>query len=270
MRQLEDALDLLAGQDPPIDTTEMIDSIEQHLSQGGVPVVAWNGSRTMQIQEKPRQITQRRLSKSVWVFAAALAAAVMAIGIPLWLLGRSSVQDVASTSAEVFDFSQDSMCDWFTAEEMNQIVVAAQQLVGTTMDFGYEWECQPESGRWTASTSEVWLGPLSVAQAMSWAAQPHTTAPDDFVGHERLDESVTYGNLHGSTMWMMEGMNTDLRIEGHENEVLWFWVVADPRDSTHPVDTYYAPLGFALADAMLRDMNWVDEAPPESGSDQTS
>lgn len=72
-----------------------------------------------------------------------------------------------------------------------------------------------------------------------------------------MDESVTYDGLDRARVWMLEGMRAYLVVEGHEDEVLLFRVVADPRPSTYTADEY-AAVGFAIADAMLEHMNWID------------
>ena len=61
--------------------------------------------------------------------------------------------------------------------------------------------------------------------------------------------------LEKTNVWHLEGIRDVLRIEGHDD--ISFRFVADPGSAT--LDTNQkASLGFEIANAMLRDMNWVD------------
>ena len=62
-----------------------------------------------------------------------------------------------------------------------------------------------------------------------------------------------------------ETMNVDLRVEGHEDDVLWFSISRyDPYSACPDDETYTAQVtafGLAVADAMLEEMGWVDQHP---------
>lgn len=92
--------------------------------------------------------------------------------------------------------------------------------------------------------------------AGNWSAGERA---EECVGHEMLDGSVTYGALRYWSDWL-ENMKVDLRVEGHD-EVLRFTLRhSDPGIPATAADAYEAQvaLGFAIADAMLREIGWVD------------
>ena len=129
MRRLEDTLLLLAGQDPAIDSEELIERIERHLSQEDVPVVARDGSSIMQTEARPRQTMPLRPAKRGWVTAVALLAVIAAIGIPVWLFGGEDGAPVVSEpEAPVvsepeapFSWGED-IHEWVTPNEMKDML----------------------------------------------------------------------------------------------------------------------------------------------------
>lgn len=101
MRQLEETLLLLAGQDQPVDPDQLIHRIEQDLSAEDVPVVAWDERRMAQTNKRTRLETQPRPSSKAWVVAVAAAAIVAAIGIPLWLVPGAEPEVIVSEPVEL-------------------------------------------------------------------------------------------------------------------------------------------------------------------------
>ena len=47
----------------------------------------------------------------------------------------SAATTESSTPKPVFDYATDSLCDWFTPDDMNEILAVAQQRAGTAYDF---------------------------------------------------------------------------------------------------------------------------------------
>ena len=198
--------------------------------------------------------------------------------VSLVFAGSTACSNTSSGEA-AFDFSTDSLCDWFTAAEMNQIIAAAQERAGTTWGFTYfeagdcipqdpydsaaPWEWSP----WLWATSRTGnpapgLG-LSVSLVPFAWVLPESLSyggpAEVFVGHEMLDDSVTYGDLRYVSSWA-EDMSVDLRVEGHEDEVLRFTLRHSNPGPAAAAETYDAQvaLGFGVADAMLREMGWID------------
>jgi hypothetical protein len=138
MQQLEETLSLLAGQDQSIDTDELIDRIERHLSSEGVPVVAGDGVSLAHAAFELDETTPRRLPRSAWAFAAAVVVVIAVVGIPVWLLGWNGPVDVASDSEAVFSWGDD-ISEWVTPEELELVFESlAMRYVGVDLreDFG--------------------------------------------------------------------------------------------------------------------------------------
>jgi len=226
----------------------------------------------------------RRATTRPWVVLVGAAVAVLLlIGVPLlitstWFAAppvqEPPVTTVApSTTATTvpdagFEYPTDSLCDWFTAEDMNQIIAAAQERVGTGWPLvAFEAEdcarlAPPVGARWDWNHTEPKPGSQNAVPGLAVSLMPVAWLGEepvaDFVGHEMLDESVTYGNLHYHCGFL-DLMSVELRVEGHEDDVLSFSMfLYHPYASCEGVLTYQ--FGLAVADSMLRDMGWVDGA----------
>lgn len=171
-------------------------------------------------------------------------------------------------SEAIFDFSTDSMCEWFTAEDMDRVLTDAQDRAGTTVElvgFVPEGRCLAD-GSWSSSSVLV-----SLRQRNGVGS-----AREDFAAHEQLAGAVRYSNLAvrgpTSSPWSPYRMAADLRVEpcvdvckiptpGLDSAdlsfVLELWPGSRAGDAGLDEDDMRA-LGFAVADAMLRDMNWVE------------
>ncbi len=208
-----------------------------------------------------------------------LVAAV--VGGGAWLLADRIDSDREPAEAE-FDFSVDSLCGWFTAAEMDQIIDTAQQRAGTALElppFAPQDGCrtdsvgpQPggrESASWNSGSTTVWLVPGLDPPAEAWVGDVSgggsSTAPEAFVAHPQLSEPITYGNLgtvgSNESRYPPRAMAVHLKVAGHEDP-LWFsleiWGPGSVAGSRDLDDSTLASLGLAVADGMLSDMNWVD------------
>ena len=159
----------------------------------------------------------------------------------------SELTPPAETAAAsvVFDFSQDSICDWFTDDRVAQIVADAQEASGVQMDFGINWSCQgPLDSIWSSSYAVVEL-----RRAMAGV---------DFSSHEMLDQSVTYSAVEETKGGynLLHGIRVGLAVEGHEEIGFRFVAYPGPGASDLRLSEKTA-LGLAIANSMLRDMNWV-------------
>jgi hypothetical protein len=181
-------------------------------------------------------------------------------------LASRLLREMGWADQPVFDFSEDSLCDWFTEDDMNRIVTAAQERAGTdwpvgpfehcrggrTETDGYHWSWGPVGGHLRVSL-----------QPIDWFGQQRSTDPmptaDHFTGHEMLDGSVTHGDIDYLCSWN-EIVRGQLRVEGHEDEVLWFDLQRSDPTSSCGGETQVTSFGLAVADAMLREMNWVESS----------
>lgn len=160
----------------------------------------------------------------------------------------------------VFDFAVDSLCDWFSADEMNQIIAAAQERAGTSWRY-VEFEDEdclrreppvPSPGPAAWDSGRPSNSGLSLMVDMVPVAWTDLEPAEDFMGDEMLDPSITYGDLEHDCGWD-ESTSFDLRVDGHE-EVLLFRLVRPSCGS----ETQAASLAFSVAEAMLTSMNWIE------------
>jgi hypothetical protein len=202
----------------------------------------------------------------------AVVVGLVAAGVAVWWFGFRAEDE--------FVLGTDSLCEWFTAEEMTDIVRLAQVAAGTQFEFdAFEpGDCQGEPGpseaqRWT--TNEGWMGGedgdvglfLGPATGDGRGGDWKQMEPDEFGPHEMLGDAVSYGNLSYFFGWG-PGIEVQLRVAGHDDEVLVFgWGVEDAGDWFLPgpgeeapsdLHTEYQSLGFAVARLMLEDMGWID------------
>jgi hypothetical protein len=183
---------------------------------------------------------------------------------PLGACGSADSSDSAATTESstpkpVFDFATDSLCDWFTPDDMNEILAVAQQRAGTdyelkTFNSSSLVECRRLGTMWKAEEPSspgyrVWFGlePLDIA----WQ-QPN---PDQFAGHRLLDDEVTYQNRTYQSAWK-PGVDGFLQVDGHEDEILYFGL------AVHTVEgqgtNEYEELGLAMVNEVLERMNWIN------------
>jgi hypothetical protein len=158
------------------------------------------------------------------------------------------------SSDRVFDIRTDSLCTWFTRQDMDRILQAAQERVGTRMEmtgFAPEGWCTAENlpGSWGSSSTVI---------ALERVPQARTA---DFNRHEQLADSITYGDLAGSSN--PYATRATLDVEGHEDvslrmslEIWGRWGIpgADEVDRTE-----LTALAMAVANELLTEMNWVGQ-----------
>lgn len=280
MRQLDETLNLLAEQDPSIDTADLIMRLERRLATEGAPVVAVGTSDDHQPKTTTPADFLRLRSRRTWALAAGFVAAALIIGLPLWLAGgtdpRVGDQDVVSTPleapdvpgsdrgvlgqpTEVFELATDSLCDWFTADDLNEIVAGAQARVGT--DFEFEpfdpagcWKLASVGSAWGSAAwpegtdipGAVMVGLSERRESVSWDRE--------FERHEMLDPSISYIVVR-YTVAYDAGLQVELQVDGRDQPPLLFlFGVGDPGAQFTPK---YEDLGLAIANELLRRMNWI-------------
>jgi hypothetical protein len=186
------------------------------------------------------------------------------------LIGCSADSNDSGTTIEssppepVFDYATDSLCDWLTPDDMNEIVATAQQRAGTDFDLkAFDSSSPPECGRlanmWKAEEPSspglgVWfaLEPLGVEPRWSPYEPPN---PEEFAGHHLLDDDVTYQTRGYQFAWK-PGLDGFLQVDGHQDEILYFGL-AVPGGSGGMTDEY-EELGLAMVNAVLERMNWIN------------
>lgn len=184
--------------------------------------------------------------------------------------GDDDVDVVFDDDEAVFDFEQNTLCDWFTADQMETIVAEAMERAGVRVEvesFSTSGECRMA---FAATRGAIWDTPGWRSQSDGGlgidlapvATDPRgealrSTDPADFEGHSVLDDAVTYGNLSFGFAYS-HGVQAQLLVEGHEDEVLFlgFGVEGDALDQT--AGSEQATFALSVADIMLAEMNWTD------------
>jgi hypothetical protein len=164
---------------------------------------------------------------------------------------------VPASAAAVLDFPGDSLCTWFTADDMNEMLATAQQRAGTAYDF-QEFNSCP--GMWKSGESSpgltVWFGlePLGGAGEARWSpfVEPN---PDEFRGHSLLDDEVAYQTRTYQFAWKA-GVDGYLQVVGHEDEILYFGLAVHTMEGKGTNE--YEELGLAMVDEVLQGMNWIN------------
>ncbi len=233
----------------------------------GPAVVLAEAQQQVTTDQKPRPFWRRGPALAIAVAAVTILVGVAVLFASQLLIPESSPVATAPDRPEVptpatpaFDFSTDSLCDWFTAEDMDRIVAAAQDRVGTALElasFAPDGSC--DAGR-------KWTGGIDLI--LERAGPPPAQSYLAFTGHEQLHESIGYRNLgfYGDrySIWPPYGMHVDLMVDGHEDDfvrfVLEIWGPAGVAGSQDLDDDTLASFGFAVADEMLRDMHWTDSS----------
>lgn len=179
---------------------------------------------------------------------------------------------VPASKAAVFDFATDSLCTWFSADDMNEIVAVAQQRVGTTYPFqafnsgevAESQACEPGYG-WSTGNSppghSLWFT-LAMGSDFS-PIEPYTPLVLDleaFGGHDFLDDEVSYQQGHYHYTWT-ESVDGYLRVDGHKDEILYFRLaVADDHEIEMGAfgGRTMTDLSLAMANEILERMNWIN------------
>jgi hypothetical protein len=184
---------------------------------------------------------------------------------------------VPASNAAVFDFTTDSLCTWFTADDMNEIVAVAQQRAGTAYPFqafnsvvAESPACDPESGwrtpeRITPETPPGHALAFTLARGSDFSpldgGPPRDVNPDAFRGHSLLDDEVSY-QLHRYQYAWSESVWGYLRVDGHKDETLYFRLAVTDDHEISKMRALGAHtlmgLSMAMADETLERMNWIN------------
>jgi hypothetical protein len=184
---------------------------------------------------------------------------------------------VPASNAAVFDFTTDSLCTWFTADDMNEIVAVAQQRAGTAYPFQAfnsvvaEFPaCDPESGwhtpeRITLETPPGHALAFTLARGSDFSPldgdPPRDVNPDAFRGHSLLDDEVSY-QLHRYQYAWSESVWGYLRVEGHKDETLYFRLAVTDDHEISKMRALGAHtlmgLSMAMVNETLERMSWIN------------
>lgn len=168
-----------------------------------------------------------------------------------------------AVSGEMFVLGEDTLCDWFTTEEMDRILSEAIDASGTELEVA-SFEsgfCYHEATRslmagpeWTVQRGDrTEVASVAVTIALSEDALGSLPHPDpaEFHGSALLDSAVTYGHRQNGLLYE-NGVQLEALVAGHTDvQPLWFGFA---------VTTYEQPtedLAVAVLDGLLRGMGWT-------------
>ena len=169
----------------------------------------------------------------------------------------SAATTESSTPKPVVDYATDSLCDWFTPHDMDEILAVAQQRAGTAYELKAFNSCDM---LWRAEEPSspglrvlFGLEPLGVEPRWEPYEEPN---PDDFEGHSILDDEVTYQTRTYQFLWQA-GVDGFLQVDGHQDEILYFGLAVDEGGS-NDLSGEYEELGLAMVNEVLKRMNWIN------------
>jgi hypothetical protein len=148
--------------------------------------------------------------------------------------------------AEAFDFSTQSLCDWFSPNDIDAIVTSTYEAVGVPLNAGGEMNQRQDQ-----NSDCFWYEPLVTLSeydaAFTWDGGP-------FEPHSALDDSILVSIRAPGSYGLMHGVDALLKVEGHA-EPLWFGhSTGTLRDDVETINT----LGLTIANKMLQQMGWIE------------
>lgn len=207
---------------------------------------------------EPTPIVQQPPRSRTWVVLAVVVGLIATGVAGWWFVLRDGEGSVA---AEEFVLGTDSLCDWFTAEDMTEIVRSAQAEAGTQFEFdAFEpGDCRGDDGYQQWATSDGWL--RGDEGSVGIYLMRGRTEPDQYGPHELLGDAASYV-LVAHTTSPGPGVELQVRVEGHDDAIVVglqgpHAVGVGPL-SPSDLNAEYELLGLAVARLMLEDMGWID------------
>ena len=149
------------------------------------------------------------------------------------------------TTEGIFDFSTQSLCDWFSPEEIDAIVTSTYEQLGVPLDPGDEMDRRQDQ-----NFDCYWASPL-VALGQSEGIE--SLRP--FVPHPALDQSARVSILGDGNYGLTDGIEAVLAIDGHP-ELLRFGHATS--DNLGGDVGLINTLGLTIANEMLKRMGWIE------------
>lgn len=165
----------------------------------------------------------------------------------LLVLAGSCNESSEDESSNAFDFSTQSLCDWFSPEDIDEIVTSTYEELDVLLVRGEEI-----SQRLDQNSDCYWAEPL-----VTLSHNDDLRATESFESHPALDESVRVSVQVDGSYGLMHGLDALLIVDGHD-EQLWFGhAVSNLLDGD--VETINA-VGLTIANRMLGQMGWINES----------
>lgn len=205
----------------------------------------------MQTVSGPPQTTPPRRLKKAWLLAAAVLAAVAAIGTPMWLFGGEGPEDAASEPEAVFSWGED-IRKWVTAEELKAVLESATEhwegaaLSGGKVVFDDEVEWTYQFASYAERPWGAWSGSF---QEFDWEAEGF---PDSSRTDQRLPDGVVFWGLWGDSAYRGPNSSEAIAIGLHAPYSLYPLPESDV--SSEEKDDMY----FEVVSMVLRELGWAD------------
>jgi hypothetical protein len=151
-----------------------------------------------------------------------------------------------SDNTAVFDFSTQSLCDWFSPEEIDAIVTSTYRELGVPLDPGDGMDRRQDN-----NSDCFWSEPLVTLSEWEGGSD---WAGTTYESHPALGDSVLVSTRNPGSYGLMNGIEALLRVDGHA-EPLWFGHSTGTLGND--VETINI-LGFTIANKMLQQMGWID------------
>jgi len=161
-----------------------------------------------------------------------------------------------------FDFATDDPCQWFTPEEINEIVTDAYIAHGVAPPDHSVLDCEPWPDDFDTLTNLEVLNPLESWMRGSEDPEGYTTDPLASEPVAGLDPAIRVRNLSQGCVAYTVGVNAELLVDGHV-EILTFTHLnltdGDAGISSNRCDAEAInPIGLTVAESMLRRLGWIE------------
>ncbi len=164
--------------------------------------------------------------------------------VALLVLAGSCDDSSEDESSNAFDFSTQSLCDWFSPEDIDEIVTSTYEELGVRLDRGEEMDQRQD-----ANVDCFWAPPL-VALNHNEELEPSNR----FVRHVALDDSVRVSIEGDGAYGLIFGIDALLRVDGHDERLRFGH--ATPHSIDNDVEMINT-VGLTIANRMLQQMGWV-------------
>jgi hypothetical protein len=148
-------------------------------------------------------------------------------------------------AGEPFDFSTQSLCEWFSPEEIDEIVTSTYEDLGVRLDPSDEMDQRQDE-----NSDCFWASPL-----VSLAHEEEFGPSNPFVPHPALDESVRVSTEADGSYGLTDGTDAFLMVDGQDERLRFGHTTPGSIDNdVEMINT----VGLTIANKMLQQMGWVD------------
>lgn len=166
----------------------------------------------------------------------------------IWRLAPGSQTPSGRGLGEVFDLAAHDLCDWFSPEEINEIVTSAYE------QHGVEASGESMTRRQDRYNACFWSGNGVVVLGVDNDDRP---VPDaSFERHPSLDDSVraaTYGDGSYGLTW---GLDALIEVDGRDEQLRFGHIVWEAAERDIEMTN---SVGLTIVNTMLHEMGWLND-----------